>query len=178
MLLPAINGGHLQSEGLYTGVGGSPGSLVGTAFSDPGAITSRVFGSESGDFAWRLVAPFGGTPVLGPLVALVGFPQFFIDVVSDVPWTRTITFHYAALPLAALALAMVEGVAMLGRRLGPLARAVAPVIVLGSAIAATLSWGPLTDRQPSTTAAGGRRRSIRGSTQNAPRSPQCPMVHR
>jgi uncharacterized membrane protein len=144
VLLPAINGGHLQSEGIYTGVGGSPGSLLGTAFRDPGAITSRVFGHDSGDFAWQLVAPFGGIPVVGPLVSLIGFPQFFLDVISDVSWTRTISEgpHYAALPLAALALAMVEGVTMLGRRLGATARVLVPVIVLGSAIAATLSWGP------------------------------------
>jgi uncharacterized membrane protein len=142
VLLPAINGGHLQSEGLYTGVGGSPSALVGTAFSDPGAITSRVFGSESGDFAWHLLAPFGLLPGLGPLVAVVGLPQFFVDVVSDVPWTRTITFHYAALPLAALALAMVEGVAMLRRRIGRVMCVIATLIVLGSASAATLSWGP------------------------------------
>jgi uncharacterized membrane protein len=142
VLQPAINGGAAHSEGFLSGVGGSAGGIADTALHDPGQITGRVFGSESGDFAWRLTAPFGLAPLLAPGVLLLGLPQFLIDAVSDVPWTRVITYHYTALPLAALAIAMVEGVAFLGRRLGTIARTAAPIVVLLSAAYCTVAWGP------------------------------------
>ncbi len=144
VLLPAINGGALQSEGIYSGVGGSAGGVLSTAFSDPGAITSRVFADGSADFAWRLLLPFGLAPLLAPLTLVVGMPQFLLDVVSDVPWTRTITTHYAALPVAALALATVEAAALVARRSrGRRAWRVAiPCLVLGCSLYGTLAWGP------------------------------------
>jgi uncharacterized membrane protein len=142
VVMPAINGGALQSEGIYTGVGGSAGGIAETALSDPGRITDRVFALESGDFAWRLLVPFGFAPLLAPVVLLIGLPQFLIDVLSDVPWTRMIAFHYAALPFTALAIGTVEGVAFLGRRLGRPARIAAPLVVLACALFGTIAWGP------------------------------------
>ena len=142
IVLPAINGGVLQSEGIYSGVGGSAGGIVDTALSDPGQVTTRVFGSESGDFAWKLLMPFGLVPLLAPVALLIGAPQFLLDVISDVPWTRSITFHYAALPLTAITIAMVEGVALLGRRGGRLVRFAAPAVVLACAVYGTIAWGP------------------------------------
>jgi uncharacterized membrane protein len=143
VLFPAINGGHVQSEGLYASLGGSTGGVLETVFTDPGETTSRVFSSPSGDFAWHLIAPFGVlAPLLAPLVLLMGLPQFLLDVLSDVDWTRTITFHYAALPIAALALATVEGTAFVRRRLGGAAVLVASMVVLGGGIFGTVAWGP------------------------------------
>ncbi|MEX2268285.1 MAG: DUF2079 domain-containing protein [Acidimicrobiia bacterium] len=142
MLFPAINGGHVQSEGIYQGVGGSAGGMVDTLFNDPGAITSHVFSSESGDFAFRLLAPFGFIPLLAPLVLLIGLPQFLLDVLTDAGWTRVIQHHYAALCVAALALASVEGVAFAGRRLGRNALVAACCLVVAGGIFGTLSWGP------------------------------------
>src|SRR5205823_4068957 len=79
VVIPAINGGAHLAEGFLSGVGGSPDGIVRTAVTDPGNITSRLFGSESGDFAWRLILPFGLVPVLAPGVLLIGLPQFLID---------------------------------------------------------------------------------------------------
>ena len=142
VVMPAINGGSLQSAELYSGVGGSVGGILKTAATDPGRLTARVFSASSREFAWRLVVPFGGLPVLalGPLA--IGVPQFLLDAVSDLSFTRTITMHYAALPVAALAIAMVEGVALLGRRLGAMAVNPALVLVLSGALYGTLAWGP------------------------------------
>lgn len=145
IVMDAINGGTTHAQVLLSGVGGSPTGIIETAFRDPGNITGRVFSSESRHFAWQLVLPFGFVPLLAPLVLVMGLPQFLIDVLSDVPWTRTITFHYAALPLAALAIGMVEGVGAVSRRLGPApawARALVPAVVLGCACYGTLAWGP------------------------------------
>ena len=142
VMIPAVSGGSAHYEALYGGVGGSAGGMIETAFNDPGNITGRVLSDESGDFAWKLAAPFGLAPVLAPAALALGLPQFFLDVVSDVPWTRTITYRYAALPLVALTIAMVEGVAFLRRRVGRVAEVVAATFVTGCAVFGTLAWGP------------------------------------
>jgi len=142
LFLPEVAGHPAHYEGLYSGVGGSPGGIIDTAFSDPGEITSRLASSESGDFAWKLLAPFGLTALLAPGALLMGAPQFGLDALTDAPWTRAITFHYAAIPLAAVAVAAVEGVAFVVRRVGGATRWVLPIFVLACALAATLAWGP------------------------------------
>ncbi len=142
VMLPLVSGHPAHYEGLYQGVGGSPGGIVETAFRDPGNITGRLTSSESGDFAWRLLAPFGLTGLLSPGVLLIGAPQFVLDVLSDASWTRQITYHYAALPLLGVTVAMVEGVAWLVRRIGGIARWLLPTLVLACALATTIAWGP------------------------------------
>ncbi len=142
VLIPVVSGHSAHYEGLYQGVGGGPSGMIDTALHDPGEITRRVFSSESGDFAWKLLAPFGFASFLAPLPLLMGLPQFLLDVLSDVSWTRTITFRYAALPLTALAIAMVEGIGFVRRRMGARVQMVAVGIVLASAIFGTLAWGP------------------------------------
>ena len=142
VLFPAINDGNVQSEGIYLGIGGSAGGMFETLFNDPGAITSRVFSSESGDFAFRLLAPFGFVPLLAPLVLLIGVPQFLLDVLTDVQWTRVIQHHYAALCVVALALAMVEGIALVGRRLGRAVVVGGCCFVMAGGLFGTLTWGP------------------------------------
>jgi uncharacterized membrane protein len=141
-LIPLVSGHPAAYEGLYAGVGGSPDGIVRTAFEDPGNITGRIFSSESSDFAWRLLLPFGLAPVVAPAGMLLGAPQFLLDVISDVSWTREITYRYAALPVAGLAIAMVEGVAFARRRLGMIALCVATACVAAGALYGTLAWGP------------------------------------
>jgi uncharacterized membrane protein len=142
VLLPLVSGHAAHYDELYQGVGGSTSGILHTALHHPSVIANRIVSSESGDFAWRLLAPFGLVPLaaLGPLA--VGIPQFLSDVSSDVIWTRVITYHYVAIPLAAAALGTIDAVGMLGRRLGRALRAVLPVIVLVSSICATVAWGP------------------------------------
>ena len=142
LLLPSVSGHPAHYENLYSGVGGSPEGLLDTAVHDPGAITSRVGSSETGDFAWRLLSPFGLTALLAPGALLIGLPQFGLDAIADPSWTRTIHYHYAALPLAAVAIAAVEGIAFLVRRIGGPARWAIPAFVLGCALVTTLAWGP------------------------------------
>ena len=78
-----------------------------------------------------------------PLVLLLGAPQAFLNLITNVPWTKTITFHYAALPFAAVAIAAVEGVAFLARRIKwPDAAGVIAAIVLACSVVATTAWGP------------------------------------
>jgi len=142
LLLPTVSGHPAHYENLYSGVGGSPGGVVDTAVHDPGEIARRLGSSETGEFAAKLLAPFGLTALLAPGALLLGLPQFGLDAISDPSWTRSISYHYAALPLAAVALAAVEGVAFLVQRIGGIARIGLPAFVLACALMATIVWGP------------------------------------
>ena len=116
-LFPLLNDGKVQNEALYADVGGSPGGVVRTAFSHPSRLGSRLVSDESANYAWKLLAPFGLVSLAAPLLLLLGAPQAFLNLITNVPWTKTITFHYAALPFAAVTIAAVEGVAFLARRI-------------------------------------------------------------
>ena len=99
---------------------------------------------DSANYAWKLLAPFGLVSLAAPLLLLLGAPQAFLNLITNVPWTKTITFHYAALPFAAVTIAAVEGVAFLGAP-HPVARrrgAIIAVVVLVCAVVATVAWGP------------------------------------
>jgi uncharacterized membrane protein len=142
-LFPLLNDGRIQNEALYADVGGSPGGVLRSAFSHPGRLASSVASDESANYAWKLLAPFGLVSLAAPLLLLLGAPQAFLNLITNVPWTKTITFHYAALPFAAVAIAAVEGVAFLARRIRWRdAAATIAVGVLACSMVATIAWGP------------------------------------
>jgi uncharacterized membrane protein len=142
-LFPILNHGRVQNEGLYSDVGGSPSGVARTLFSHPGRLTGRVFSGDSTEYAWKLLAPFGLTALAAPFVLLMGAPQAFLNLITNVPWTKTITFHYAAIPFAAVTVASVEGVAFLVRKLRWRdAGDVLAAFVLVCAVMATVTSGP------------------------------------
>jgi len=142
-LFPIINDGKIQNEGLYADVGGSPGGVVRSVFTHPGRIADKVVSSDTGRYAWKLLAPYGLVALAAPVVLLMGLPQAFLNLVTNVPWTKTITFHYAAVPFAAVTLAAVEGFAYLARRVRRRNRVeLLASAVLLCAFAATAVWGP------------------------------------
>jgi uncharacterized membrane protein len=140
---PLINDGKIQNEGLYADVGGSPGGVARSVFTHPGRIADKVVSADAGRYAWKLLAPYGLVALAAPVVLLMGLPQAFLNLVTNVPWTKTITFHYAAVPFTAVTLAAVEGFAYLARKLQRRERAeLLAVAVLACALTATVVWGP------------------------------------
>ncbi|HEY7106228.1 MAG TPA: DUF2079 domain-containing protein [Acidimicrobiia bacterium] len=142
-LFPILNGGRVQNEGLYADVGGSPGGVLRTALTHPSRVTSRVLSRDGSTYAWKLFAPFGLAAVAAPFTLLIGAPQAVLNLITNVPWTKTITFHYAALPFTAVTIASVEGVAFLARRIPWRDAAdVIAAVVLVCAVVATVTSGP------------------------------------
>ena len=141
-VFPWLNDGAVQSRQLYTDVGGTPSGIVRTALSHPRVITAKLTNAEAGDFYWRIGAPYAFVPLLSPLVLLLGAPQAVLNLITTVPWTKTITYHYAALPLVALTLGLVEGMGWLWRKVRH--RSVLWLvigIVLTSSLVTTVQWG-------------------------------------
>jgi len=102
-----------------------------------------VVSGDGGRLAWKLLAPYGLVALAAPVVLLMGLPQAFLNLVTNVPWTKTITFHYAAVPFTAVTLAAVEGFAAIARRIRRREHIeLLGVAVLLCAFAATAVWGP------------------------------------
>jgi uncharacterized membrane protein len=142
-VFPLLDHGAIQSAGLYSDVGGSPSGILRTAFSHPSRITSRIVSHDTASYLWRLSAPFAFTSLAAPVLLLLGVPQAFLNLITNVPWTKTINYHYAALPFVAVTLASVEGVCWLSRRVHRrLVTALLAALVLGSALLTTVQWGP------------------------------------
>ncbi len=140
-VFPWINDGAVQSRALYADVGGSPSGILRTTFENPTRITGRVSDHAARDFYWRIGAPYAFLPLAAPLALLLGLPQLVVNLITNVPWTKTITYHYAALPLVALTLALCEAVGWLSRHLRRAVLWVVLGIVLAASVTTTVQWG-------------------------------------
>ena len=142
VLFPLFNGGAVQAQAGYADVGGSPSGVLRTAVTNPGLITGRLTNGEAGDFYWRVGAPYAFVPLLAPLVLLLGVPQTVLNLITNVPWTKTITYHYAALPLVGLTLGLVEAVGWVWRKVRHRAVVWAVIgIVIASSLVTAVQWG-------------------------------------
>jgi uncharacterized membrane protein len=139
-MVPHVAGGGTVYGPLYGSLGSTPGEVVKTVFTDPGAIITRLDDNDAIGWLRDLVAPFGFTPLAAPLVLLLGLPQALVNLLSTANFTWDLRYHYQALPLAAAGLAMVEGVAWIGRRRLAVRR-FAVGWVAACALAGTVVWG-------------------------------------
>jgi uncharacterized membrane protein len=146
-LVPHLAGGATVYGGLYGDLGSTPAEVLKHGFTHPGDIVQRLSDNNAGGYARDLLAPFGFTPLAAPEVLLLGLPQALINLLSTANFTYDLRYHYQALPMVALGLAMVEGVARLRRlaerrRWGdsPVRFVVAFACACG--LAATVAWGP------------------------------------
>ena len=144
VMVPHLAGGRTVYGPLYGTLGDSPGQVAKTAVTDPGAVASRLEQNGAGSYAVELMAPMAFTPLAAPGLLLLGAPQAIVNLLSTANFTWDVRYHYAALPVVALALGMVEGIAFLDRRFrrraGP--RWTVLMVTLVFALFATHAWGP------------------------------------
>lgn len=140
LLLPNVSGADPFYLTFFSQFGDSPTEIVKNVVSDPGEVAKHVASPEAGRYLWRLTAPFAFVPVLAPAALVIAVPQLLVNLLSAEDFTRTVTFHYAALPLTALILATVEGIGLYASR--PSTRRVLTGLVVVTAFVATVLWGP------------------------------------
>lgn len=141
LILPVVNGEGAFYSQFYADLGDSPAEIVRNAIVHPTRVLDKLDDSAFG-YLFRLVAPFGFVVVAAPLVLLLALPQLVANILSVHGFTREITFHYAALPLAALALASVEGLAQIGRWFGSRVRGLLAAALAVAAVVGTVQLGP------------------------------------
>jgi uncharacterized membrane protein len=132
--------GHGQGlfSSYYASVGGSPGGITRTAFSDPGAIWSALVGTRDVVYLAALAVPLAGFFVLAPGLAAVSVPQLAANGLSSIFAANDPRAHYVAGVIPFLVVASVFGVARLpqGRR----TRAATAVLLLSAVV--SLLAGP------------------------------------
>jgi uncharacterized membrane protein len=140
-LIPQLSGaGQTFYNNLFGTLGNSPTQVLVNSIKHPTELTKRLFADDAKSYYWKMTVPFAFVPLAAPLALAVGIPQALIDVLSTANFTRVITYHYAALPLAGLTLASVEGVARLGKRPGQQRFLVGAIVAC--ALAGSVLWGP------------------------------------
>ncbi len=145
--VPHEAGGGTVYGGLYGTLGDTPAQVLKNGITDPNAVIDRLQQNGAGAYARDLLAPFGFTPLAAPEVLILGLPQALINLLSTANFTWDLRYHYQALPMVALGIAMVEGVDRIRRftsrrRLGDGPTHFAVGLACACGLAATVAWGP------------------------------------
>lgn len=144
VVIPHYSGGGTVFGPLFGDLGNSPSDVARTALSDPGKVAGRLLDHQPARYGRDLLAPTGFLALAAPGTLVLAAPQMVINLLSDADFTREWrdNSHYQALPLAAMAIASVEGAARLTRRRRLWGeRAVA--VGVAAAMAGTVAWGSL-----------------------------------
>ena len=136
--MPAFNGGTNQAGIFYGELGDSPADLIKTTFTDPTMVIDRLQNNDALGYARDLLAPFAFTALLAPLLLVPAVPQFFANILTNLNFFWSIQFHYAAIIVAFVAIASIDGVARLKSL--PLRR-FAVGAVAAAALATSVAWG-------------------------------------
>ncbi|HEY3428790.1 MAG TPA: DUF2079 domain-containing protein [Acidimicrobiia bacterium] len=139
-LIPAFAGGVVFYENFYGELGGSPLDVARTALTDPGTVGGTLVQHNFVGYVRDLLAPYAFIPLLAPLTLLIALPQVLANLLTIVSWTQNLRVHYAALPLAAASLALVEGFARIN---GDGIRRFALGAVGAMSLATAVAWGTL-----------------------------------
>ncbi len=140
VILPAGNGSRAFFVAFFPDLGSSPPQIVADAILHPIVVYDHLATSGARSYLWQMTVPFGLVPLAALPIVAIGLPQALVNLLSVNSFTRAMTDHYAALPLAALVLATVEGVRVLSRSAS--VRSFLVGFVLAASLAATLVWGP------------------------------------
>jgi len=111
VIVPAFRGEESPFYERFASVGGSPGGIVKTVFTDPGAIASALFTGADVSYIAFLAVPLVGAFLLAPALAAVALPQLLVNGLSDWEGTTDPRHHYVAAVLPFLVAAAVLGVA-------------------------------------------------------------------
>lgn len=146
-LVPHVAGGGTVYGGLYGDLGATPAEVLKTGIAHPDRIVQRLADNGAVSYGRDITAPFGFTPLAAPEVLLLGLPQAAVNLLSTANFTWDLRYHYQAVPMVALGIAMVEGVARLHRlaerrRLGDGPTRFTVGFAGACALAATVAWGP------------------------------------
>ena len=144
VMIPSLAGGGTVYGWLYGDLGDSPREVVETSVRHPSRFVRHLGDGEPHRYYRELLLPFGFAPALSPSTLVVGLPQNLISLLSDMEFTRDPVDnpHYQALPVVALTLALLEGLALV-RRHRPQVLEPLVVVVLACAVWSATASSPL-----------------------------------
>jgi uncharacterized membrane protein len=116
----------------YDAVGGSPGGIVKTLFTDPVVLLQAVTEGRDLTYLLQLALPLAGLFLAAPLLLIPALPELAANLLSETATQTSIEFHYTAPIIPFLVAGTVLGAARVPR-LAPVALAASLVgaVVLG-----------------------------------------------
>ena len=100
----------------YENVGGTPGGVLRTAFTDPGAFAHEMVTWHKLLFLVLVFVPLAGLWALEPLMLVGAIPDLVINLLSSKPEQTTVYYHYTAGIAPFVIAASVLGAARLRRQ--------------------------------------------------------------
>lgn len=136
IVIPAARGG--QPSPFYerfASVGGSPGGVLRTLFTEPGAIAAAMTSPADLEYLVYLLIPTGFLALGTPLLAAVSLPQLGVNMLSDFWSTTQPMFQYVAPTIGPLVAATIITIGRFPGRLVIVAAAVPFVASLACLVA-------------------------------------------
>jgi uncharacterized membrane protein len=142
VILRAVNNGlRPWFYGYYGEFGSTPIQAAWNALAHPSRTIRVLLRPDGLLYVWMMFAP---TALLGAVridVLLIGLPMLAANLLSGIGYHREIRFQSSAVLVAAIALATVEAVALLGKK-SPVLRRFLVGAIVATSLAATVAWGP------------------------------------
>jgi uncharacterized membrane protein len=133
VVMPHYRGGDAPAfYDRYDAVGGSPGGIVKTLFTDPVVLLQAVTEGRDLTYLLQLALPLAGLFLAAPLLLIPALPELAANLLSETATQTSIEFHYTAPIIPFLVAGTVLGAARVPR-LAPvaLAASLAGAVVLG-----------------------------------------------
>jgi uncharacterized membrane protein len=141
VVIPLSNGIGPFYDTFFGNLGKNPAQVAGHVVTHPREAMDLATQRDRVNYYEMMFAPFAFLPLLALPVLLIAGPMLAVNVLSSFPYTRVIRYHYSSLVVVGLVLAMVEGIASVGRR-WPGSRRFLVGLAVASSLAATVAWGP------------------------------------
>jgi uncharacterized membrane protein len=140
LIIPAAGGGGPYYEQFFPGFGTSLREIVASMVLHPTRLVDLTTQPDRLTYYWQLLAPVALLPLAAPAMLLVGTPQAVINIAASHAPTHDIRYHYSAIVLAAIFLATVQAIALLGR--APGGRRFLVGLVAATSLATNVAWSP------------------------------------
>lgn len=140
-LMPLWLGGLRPFYDSYFGdFGNSAGEVVRNVASRPSKAWDLATAKDRVSYYRMMFLPVAFVPFASPGTLMIAVPMLTVNVLTSFPYAREIRYHYAALVLAGIILATVEGVARMGANPG--FRRFLVGLLAATSLATTVAWGP------------------------------------
>ena len=140
LLIPATNDGEPSPYyDRFESVGGSPGGLVTTLFTDPLAIVDAVTTQSDGAYLLRVLMPTAFLALGSPLLLIAALPQLGVNLLTD--WWPSTQPQYQY--VAALVPVLVASTIMPLRRFSPTGRLAMSAVLVGASVLCLAIWRPV-----------------------------------
>jgi uncharacterized membrane protein len=133
VVMPHYRGGDAPAfYDRYDAVGGSPGGIVKTLFTDPVVLVQAVTEGRDLTYLLQLALPLAGLFLAAPLLLIPALPELAANLLSETATQTSIEFHYTAPIIPFLVAGTVLGAARVPRLATvALATSLAGAVVLG-----------------------------------------------